>query len=74
VTDRTPDGSAVIADADPERTAVAALRLLGVVMLVVALGLWPYTAAGLRWTPASLVVGGVVPLTLPDIAVEQVAS
>ena len=54
--------------------AVAALRLIGVAMVVLALGLWLLTATGLRWTPASLVVGGVVLLTVPGIAVELLAS
>ena len=72
--DETRGGPTAAANSDPERMTVAALRLVGASMVVVALGLWLLTATGLRWTPASLVVGGAVLLTVPDIAAELLAG
>lgn len=57
----------VLADSGLEGAITWLLRLLGLVAVLVGLGLWLLTDAGLLVLPAALIVVGLVLLVVPSI-------
>jgi hypothetical protein len=57
----------VVADSGFEGAVTWLFRILGVVAILAALGLWLLTEMGLLWLPALLLVVGIVLVAAPSI-------
>lgn len=72
--DEVLEAAELVADSELEGAVVWLLRILGIIAILAGVGLWLLTEMGLLWTPALLIVVGVLLTTIPGILLELVGG
>jgi hypothetical protein len=72
--DEALEAAEAVEGTELEGILVTLLRVIGAIMVLAGLGLWLFTSMSVLWTPALLIIVGVVFITIPGLAFELLGA
>ncbi|WP_254821085.1 hypothetical protein [Haloglomus halophilum] len=72
--DEALEAAEAVEGTELEGILVMLLRVIGAIMVLAGLGLWLFTSMGILWTPALLIIVGIVFITIPGLAFELLGA
>ncbi|WP_254829513.1 hypothetical protein [Haloglomus salinum] len=72
--DEALEAAEAVEGTELEGILVTLLRVIGAIMVLAGLGLWLFTSMSILWTPALLIIVGIVFITIPGLAFELLGA